>query len=463
MYLHYIYMKTNPEIFKAYDIRGIYGQDLDEETAYLLGHAYVAMRREKDKITKPLHIVVGRDMRLSSPSLHESLIKGLIEAGVNVIDIGLISTPSFYFAVANYNYDGGIIVSASHNPSEYNGFKITREKAIPVSGETGINYLRDKVISGKFKPAEKPGTVNLNKNVLEDQIVHDLKFGNLQKIKPLRVVVDVANSMGSQYIESIFKKLPCELIKMNFELDGNFPAHEADPLKEKNMQDLQACVLKEKADLGIATDGDGDRIFFVDNKGKTIEQSIIRGILAKAFLRDKPGSKIAYDIRPGKITRDLIEENGGVPIVTRVGHSLIKEQALKEGAYFAGESSGHFFLNLDMGCFEMPVIMILKLLEEFSEANQTIADYIKPYQKYFHSGEINSSVEKKYEEIFKLIEEKYSDAKISKLDGITVEYPDFWFNVRGSNTEPKLRLNLEAVDQKIMEEKRDEVLEIIRG
>ena len=455
-------MKTNPEIFKAYDIRGIYNKDLDEETAYLLGHAYVAMRREKDNVTKPLHIAVGRDMRLSSPNLHRSLIKGLVEAGVDVIDIGLASTPSFYFAVANYNYDGGIIVSASHNPGEYNGFKMTREKAIPVSGETGIDYLKDKVISGKFTLAKKTGSITLNKDVLKDQIEHDLKFGNINKIKELKVVVDVANSMGKQYIENLFEKIPAKLIKINFELDGTFPSHEADPLKEENMRDLQKRVLEEKADLGIATDGDGDRIFFVDNKGKTIEQSIIRGILAKIFLRDKPGSKICYDIRPGKITRDLIEENGGIPIVTRVGHSLIKEQTLKENAYFAGESSGHFFLNLPMGCFEMPVIMILKLLEEFSAANKSVSEYIKPYQKYFHSGEINSSVEKKYEEIFKSIEEKYPDAKISHLDGITIEYPEFWFNVRGSNTEPTLRLNLEAINREIMEEKRDEVLKFIR-
>ena len=447
-------MKTNPEIFKAYDIRGIYDKDLD---------AYVALRREQDKITKPLRIAVGKDMRLSSPNLHRSLIKGLIEAGVDVIDIGLVSTPSFYFAVANYGYDGGIIVSASHNPGEYNGFKMTREKAIPVSGETGMDYLREKVISGEFKKTEKHGTISLNKDALKDQIEHDLKFGDMSKIKPMRVVVDVANSMGLPYIEAMFKKIPCELIKMNFELDGTFPAHEADPLKEENMRDLQKRVLEEKADLGIATDGDGDRIFFVDNEGQTIDQSITRGILAKIFLQDKPGGKICYDIRPGKITRDLIEENGGIPIVTRVGHSLIKEQTLKEGAYFAGESSGHFFLNLEMGCFEMPVIMILKLLEEFSEANKPVAEYIKPYQKYFHSGEINSSVEKEYEEIFKSLEEKYSDAKISKLDGITVEYPEFWFNVRGSNTEPTLRLNLEAINQEVMKKKRDEVLGIVRG
>ena len=456
-------MKINPEIFKAYDIRGIYGQDLDEETAYRLGHAYISLRREQDKKSDELNIVVAEDMRLSSNKLKKSLIKGLTEAGANVIDIGLASTPTFYFAIAAFNYGGGIMVSASHNPAEYNGFKMTREKARPISKETGIEYLKEKTMRGKFSPAGKHGRVSEKTDTLEKQIKHDLAYAQIDKIKPLRIVVDPANGMGAQYAEALFKHLPCELIKINFKLDGSFPAHEADPLKDENNFELQRRVIKEQADLGIAIAGDGDRLFFIDEKGKTINQSIIRGILAKIFLRDKPGAKICYDIRPGRVTRDLIEENGGVPIVTRVGHSLIKEQAIKEGAYFAGESSGHFFLNMDIGCFEVPVIIILKLLIEFSGAGKTVSEYIKPYQKYYHSGEINSAVNKKYEEIFSQIEKKYSDAKINRLDGITIEYPDYWFNVRGSNTEPKLRLNLEAKTKKLMEQKRDEILQIIKA
>ena len=267
--------------------------------------------------------------------------------------------------------------------------------------------------------------------------------------------------MGATYIEKLFKDLPCELIKINFELDGSFPAHEPDPFKEENLVELKEKIISEKANLGISTDGDGDRIFFVDEKGQTIDPSIIRAILSKIFLQKKPGSKICYDIRPGKITPDTIIENGGTPIITKVGHSLIKEDAIQQNAFFAGESSGHFFLNLKFGCFEMPNIMILELLKEFSKANMTLSEYIKPYQRYFHSGEINNLVEDK-EKILQTIEEKYSDGKINKLDGITVEYKDYWFNVRPSNTEEKLRLNLEAVSQQIMEEKRDEVLAIIR-
>ncbi|MCG2695673.1 phosphomannomutase/phosphoglucomutase [Candidatus Parcubacteria bacterium] len=454
-------MKTNPEIFKAYDIRGIYGQDLNGETAYILGQAYVELRR-KDGKTGELNIVVAEDMRLSSPQLKLSLVKGLTDAGANVVDIGLASTPSFYFAVANYGYDGGIIVSASHNPAEWNGFKLVRERALPVSGESGIYFLRDKVIEGNFKSAKITGKIFKKRDVLKDQINHDLQFADLAKIKPLKIVVDPANGMGAQYIEELFKHLPCELIKMNFKLDGTFPAHEADPIKEENLIYLQKTVMKEKADLGIAIDGDGDRIFFVDNNGEAINQAITRGVLAMIFLREKPGAKICYDIRPGRITRDLIEENGGIPIVTRVGHSLIKEQAIKEGAYFAGESSGHFFLNTELGCFEVPVIIILKLLQEFSQSGKTVAEFIAPYKKYYHSGEINSVVENK-EEVFAKIEKMYKDGEANKLDGITIEYPDFWFNVRGSNTELKLRLNLEAKTKEIMEEKRDEVLKIILG
>jgi len=248
---------------------------------------------------------------------------------------------------------------------------------------------------------------------------------------------------------------------MFWELDGTFPNHEADPFKAENLVDIQKAVIAEKADFGITTDGDGDRIFFIDNEGVLIDPAIIRGILSKVFLAERPGAKIAYDIRPGRITRDMIEQYGGVPIVTRVGHSYIKEQAVKEGAYYAGESSGHFFLNLDYGTFEMPMIMALKLLIEFSGSGQSVADYVRPLRKYFHSGEINSEVADVHATI-EGIAEKYNDGKVDRLDGVSVEYDDWWFNVRGSNTEPKIRMNLEAKTKELMEEKRDEVLSVIR-
>ena len=453
----------DPNIFKAYDIRGIYDQDFDDAFSYQLDLAYVALRRsDQDTGDRQLNIVVGYDMRLSSGNLKNTLIEGLLDAGANVIDIGLTSTPTFYFAVANFNYDGGLMISASHNPAQWNGFKMVRSRAIPISCDTGINFLRDQILTGDLAKATQPGELITRNDTLTEQLKHDLRWADLNKIKPLKIAADPASGMGAQYLEVLFSVLPVELVKMNFAIDGTFPVHEADPIKPENVRDLEKLVVSEQADLGIAIDGDGDRIFFVDNNGQVVNQAIIRGILAKIFLRDKPGAKIAYDVRPGKITDDLIRENGGIPIITKVGHSLIKEQVLKENAYFAGESSGHFFLNMNIGCFEVPLIVILKLLQEFSESGQSVSEYIKPYERYFSSGEINSSVSDKAG-VLKALAERYSDGEISHLDGISVTYPDFWFNVRGSNTENTMRLNLEARSREIMEQKRDEVLRIIRN
>ncbi|PIY78752.1 MAG: phosphomannomutase/phosphoglucomutase [Parcubacteria group bacterium CG_4_10_14_0_8_um_filter_35_7] len=455
-------MKINPSIFKAYDIRGIYPSELNEEVIYKIGRAYAVLiqKENEGKIT----IAVGKDMRLSSPKLKEALVKGLVTQGVNVVEIGLVSTPTFYFAVANYGYDGGMQVSASHNPREWNGLKLVRKKAIPVSEDTGMKKIKAMVEKGEFMEVEEKGEVSKKEGVLQDQIKHDFKYADISKIKLFKVVVDPANAMGALYSEAMFDRLPCELIKMNFELDGTFPNHEADPMKEENTKDLRKRVVKERADIGIAIDGDGDRIFFVDNKGELVPQQIIRGLLAKIFLREYPGATICYDIRPGKITVDMIKEAGGKPVVTRVGHSLIKEKMREVDALFGGESSGHFFLKLEKGVYEVPVIVILKLLQELSESGKSFSELIKPYKKYFHSGEINLVVEDKLGKI-KEIEELYKgEAKeVNNLDGIMVDMGDFWFNLRPSNTEAKLRLNLEATSNKLMEEKRDEVLKIIRG
>ena len=453
----------NPNIFKAYDVRGVYQTDFDAEAAFQIALAYVALRKNDNDYdsSHSLKLAVGHDMRLSSPELKEQLIAGFISAGVDVIDFGLVSTPAFYFAVSSYALDGGIMISASHNPRDWNGFKIVRAKAIPVSGETGLIWMRDKIASGTLVVPQNKGTLTTKKDIAKDQLQHDLQYFNLEKIKPLKIVIDTANGMGAQYIFELFKNLPIVLLPLNFEFDGSFPAHEADPLKEENMSQLHAMVIEKDADLGIATDGDGDRVFFVNNHGETISPAIIRGLLAKLFLATKPKSKIGYDVRPGKITEDLIVQNGGTPVITRVGHSLIKEQMLRDNIYFAGESSGHFFLNLPIGCFEMPNIIIGKLLEEFSNCGQKISDYLRPLEKYFSSGEINNEVKNK-ETVIKNLTEKYSDGKINFLDGITVEYPDYWFNVRASNTEDKVRLNLEAISPQIMIEKRDEVLSIIK-
>jgi phosphomannomutase len=449
-------MEFNQNIFKKYDIRGVYGQDFEKSFAYQLGLAYIAFLKKK----KPT-IIVSRDMRLSSPILSKEVTRGLRSAGAKVIDIGLNSAPTFYFAVAKFKYDGGIMVSASHNPKEWNGFKVVKAKAYPISQTNGLEEIKKLILSKKLKPSKQIGTLIKKGNILRNQIKYDLQYAKAKKIKKFKIVIDAANAMGAQYFNELFKHIPAKLIKMNFKLDGNFPAHEADPLKEENLIDLKKVIKKEKADFGIATDGDGDRIFFVDDQGQTIDPAIIRGLLAKIFLAEKPKSKIAYDVRPGKITLDLIKQNNGQPILTPVGHSLIKEIMIKQKAYFAGESSGHFFLNLPIGCFEVPVIVLLKLMQHFSAIKEPISEYLKQYRVYCHSGEINREVGNK-EKAIKQIEKEYKNGKINKLDGISVEYKNFWFNLRPSNTENKIRLNVEAVDKKTMERERDKILKIIK-
>ncbi|OGY87680.1 MAG: hypothetical protein A2233_01905 [Candidatus Kerfeldbacteria bacterium RIFOXYA2_FULL_38_24] len=457
-------MKNIADIFKAYDIRGIYGKQLDEEIVKKIAQFFGELLK-KENPHKTLTLAVAQDMRLSSPSLTKSVIAGLVERGINVVDVGLVSTPAFYFSVAEFNYDGGLMISASHNPKEYNGLKLVRHSALPVSGNTGIKQIRDQIVQGIILPHhQQPGRVITRSDIVKKHVQSAIQFSSLENIKPFKIVIDAANSMGATYFNELFKELPCQVIKMNFELDGSFPNHEADPFKEQNNLSLMKRIKQEKADLGIATDGDGDRIFYFDNEGKLIDQSIIRGLLAQIFLKTNPGAAICYDLRPGKITKDMIEAAGGKPVVTRVGHSLIKEQALKTGAVFAGESSGHFFVKTPIGFFEAPVIVTLKLLQQWSVSDQTIADQVRPLRKYYQSGEINSDVEDKAGVMAKILKKYQAEAQtVSQLDGITLEYSDFWFNVRASNTEAKLRLNLEAKTPELCQEKTQELLALIRA
>ncbi|MCK4891721.1 MAG: phosphomannomutase/phosphoglucomutase, partial [Candidatus Pacebacteria bacterium] len=444
--------KIDESIFKAYDIRGIYPAQLDEKLAYKIGRGYATFILKEN--SKARNIVVGSDMRVSSPALKKELIRGFVDSGLDVVDVGLVSTPTFYFAVSFYNYDGGIQVSASHNPKEYNGFKIVRERAFPIGKNTGIFAIRDIILKDEFIKSEKKGRIIEKDNILRDFIGNQLSNIDVSKIKKFKIVVDAANSMGALDIEEFFKKVPVELIKINFELDGTFPSHEADPLKEENLKLLKQKVIETGADFGISSDGDGDRYFFVDEKGNSLRQEILRGIMAQIELADNYGATVCYDIRPGRITKDMIEEMGGKSIVTPVGHSLIKEIMIKNDAVFGGESSGHYFYKKNYGTFEMPAILIAKFLKFLSEKNMVFSEVVKPYQKYFHSGEINFRV-KSVAEKLKEIEEKYSDGKIIKIDGVTVEYSDWWFNVRGSNTEPVIRLNLEAKTNELMKEKTE--------
>ncbi len=445
----------NPSIFKAYDIRGVYPSEMDEEGVLLIARAYAALLQGENP-GKKLKIAVGMDMRLSSPSLKERVIAGLLQSGIDVDDIGLVSTPTFYFGVAKFGYDGGIQVSASHNPKQYNGLKLVRAHAVPVSRDTGIFTIRDMVSAGSLPPpAPTPGVRGTRSGVVEEEVKDQVAREDIKQIKHFKIVIDAANAMGSLYSKALFEVLPDEIIAMNFELNGTFPAHEPDPLKPENLRDLCARVVAEGADLGIAPDGDGDRLFIVDEKGEVLPPHILRGIMAQIELRDHPGSKVAYDIRPGRITKDMIDAMGGKAIVTPVGHSLIKEMMLKEGAIFGGESSGHFFYSLTYGTFEAPILLIVKFLRWLSDQNRPLSEAIAPYKRYAHSGEINfkladqAAIQKKIE----AIKAKYADGTQLFIDGVSVEYPDYWFNVRASNTEPLLRLTVEAVGQELLDQK----------
>ena len=418
-------------IFKAYDIRGVYPTELNEDLAYRVGRSFTFLR-QKELGRSNVKLVAGHDMRLSSPSLFLALKNGIIDQGGDVVDVGLCSTPTFYFATAYFQYDGGVLVTASHNPKEYNGIKLVREAAKPVGKGIGMEELRALVEEDNLPVVEQKGVVTPHEHIGLEEVETAKKWGELEKIKPFKIVLDTANSMGITYLEPLFAALPqVKLIKINSELDGSFPSHQPDPFQEENTRELRARVVAEGADLGIATDGDGDRIFFVDDKGALVEPALVRGIMAKIFLRSNPGAVICYDIRPGKITEDMILENGGKPSVTKVGHSLIKEQMLKTGAIFGGESSGHFFVRFPFGTFEAPLVVV-----------------------------INYQAQDK-DKVFAQLKERYHDAQINDLDGLTFAYDDWWFNVRGSNTEPLLRLNLEAKTKEIMQQKVQEVSGVI--
>ncbi len=452
-------------IFKKYDIRGLVNVEITDDLAENIGVAFADFRSH-ELGGKPFVCVVGRDMRESSVHLQEALIRGLTEQGVHVLDVGLVSTPAFYFSVGHLKADAGIMVSASHNPAEYNGFKLTREMAIPVSGETGIEEIAQMVEAMTVDVFSHPrkdvnSLIQTIKNIPVLSANAEFEHAGSHPIKHLKIVADAANGMGAQYLDEWFKHIDADVTRMYWEFDGSFPNHEADPFKEENTTALQAKVLEVGADIGIATDGDGDRIFFVDEKGERAEPAVIRGLLAQIVLRDHPGATICYDIRPGKVTLDMIMEAGGIPSMTRVGHSLIKEHMRQVGAPFGGESSGHFFYAFSTGVYEGPVTVATQVLQEITRMQKSFSEIVHPLQsRYVHSGEISFTVSDKDAVIAKL-KEQFKDGELNELDGILITYPDYWFSVRYSNTEPKLRLNLEAVDRKTMEEKRDLITSVI--
>jgi len=448
------FMKIDPGIFKAYDVRGTYPDQMNEEVAYRIGWA-------TSRFLNARTLAVGRDMRLSSPALAQALIGGITDAGTDAVDLGMIGTDMYYMAVPKYGYDGGIMVTASHNPKNWNGMKFIREGAIPISGDTGIGRIRDLVLSDNVQPSPRKGAV-IQKDIYEDYVQHVLSFIDPGRIRPYKIVLDPGNGMGGHIAGRIFEHLPCQIVPMNFEPDGNFPNHEPNPMLEENQGPIIEKVREEKADLGVMWDGDADRCFLVDSDGRFVEGYFITALLAEAVLRKKPGSTVICDPRNTWAVVETVLANGGRIVINKAGHSFFKEAMRRENAAFAGEMSGHYYFRENY-CADSGMIPVLMILELMSDKGQSLAELLEPFRsRYFISGEINSTVENAAEIIEKL-RRRYSDGEQSMIDGLSVEYSDWRFNVRPSNTEPLLRLNVEARSRELMEEKRDELLAQIRG
>ena len=449
-------MALNPKVFKAYDVRGIYPSELDEKGAYAIGRAYA-------EHFEPKAIAVGRDMRLSSPAMADAAIRGAADAGVDVADIGLVGTEMVYFAVGELGLDGGIMVTASHNPKEYTGMKIVRRGALPVGGESGLLDVRDRTLAltDVFRGLT-PGHVR-TEDVWPAFVERVLSFVDPAAVKPLRVVVDAANGMAGAMLPPILERLPVDAVRCYFEPDGSFPNHEPNPLLPENREFITAKVTEERADLGIAFDGDADRCFFVDDSGEFVPGDFVTALLAASMLEKEPGGKIIYDIRASWAVPDTIESHGGVALVNRVGHAFIKHRMRKEDAVFAGEVSGHYYFR-DFFKADSGTIPALLMLELVSKSEKRLSEILRPYrERYFLTGELNTPVTDVALKLQELKEHFRSQGEISHLDGISVTARDWHLNVRPSNTEPLLRLNLEALDPELMARKRDEALSVIRG
>lgn len=444
----------NPKIFGAYDVRGIYPDTLDEDAAYRIGRAFVQY------LGVPT-VAVGRDMRVSSPALAGAVIRGITDQGADAVDLGMTTTDELYFAVGKFNYSAGIMVTASHNPKQYNGIKWCRENAIAISSESGGNAIRDLALAGTLPEPTRKGQV-IQRDVTEDYVRHVLSFIDLAKIRPLKIAVDAGNGMAGMIVPKVFEQLPCELIPLYFELDGTFPNHPASPIEPENTEHLRALVPAQHCDMGIAFDGDADRMFLVDEQGTLLGGDMVTALVAQNLLRKHPGATILYNLINSRSVPELIEREGGRAVRTRVGHSFIKAQMREENAIFGGEHSGHFYFR-DNWYADSGLIAFLVVLELISESGKTVSELVRAVDHRYRSGEINTEVADQKGRM-EAIEAHYAaqGGQVDELDGITVSFPTWWFNVRPSNTEPLLRLNLEADTADEMAKRRDEVLQLIR-
>jgi len=443
--------KISPDIFKAYDIRGVYPKEINEETVYKIAQAYAKF------LNFPKRVALGKDVRLSSPSLWRAAAKGLTDCGVNVVDIGTGSTDMYYFATANYNLDGGMMISASHNDKEYNGIKMVRENSIPISGDTGIYDIKKLVLEGFSYSVDKKGKVE-KIDILNDYINKIISFVEPNKIKKFRIIANTNFGMAGKVLEKIAIYVPTDIIKLNFDPDGNFPKGKPDPLIAENRKEMSQMVVDKNADFGVVWDADADRCFFIDRKGRFMEGSYVLAILAKIMLAKNPGAKVIADPRIVGPTKKATEKAGGKLILSKAGHSFIKERMRKEDAVYAGENSGHYFFRDFFYC-DNGMIPLLLIMEYLSESDKDLADLNDYYIKNFSvSGEINLPIGKDTSRIFKKLKEEYPDGEQNLMDGLSITYSDWRFNLRASNTESLVRLNVEASSQKILEEKKDELL-----
>lgn len=440
----------NPSIFRSYDIRGIVPDEFAIEEAYHIGRAYA-------QHTEAKRVVVARDMRPTGDQLEPELVRGLLEGGVDVVRIGQATTPLFYFAVHHLKADGGLMVTASHNPGKYNGIKMTRAQAVPIGGDSGLMDIRDLVEKRAWSTPQTLGAETSDDSVramyLDTVCVPGLAEG-------FKIVVDAGNGMAGLILREVFDRIGGDVIPLYWEPDGTFPNHEANPLEEKNMKDLHAAVIQHGADLGVAFDGDADRVFFGTEKGVTVPGDIATAVIAQQLLKQQPGSTILYDLRSSRATKEAIEAAGGKAAMSKVGHSNIKAQMREQNAIFAGELSGHFYFTPWYA--ESGMLALMSVLQALKDSGQPMSELVKPLQKYPKTPEINFEVENKTAALDR-IKARYRDAELLELDGISVMYPEWWANVRASNTEPLLRLNMEADTAELLEEKQREITELITG
>ena len=453
-------MNINPSIFRAYDIRGKYPAEITEDAAFKIGHAFIAFLRKNTK-KKKLRIVLARDARISSPKLFAAFVGAVRERGCDVVDPSIISTPMLYFAVFQYGFEGGAMITASHNPNPYNGIKFTREKAIPVGGDTGLQWMRKYIErQTSFKQGKLRGKLT-KKNITKEYISWNLKQARVKKgaFKGFSVALDAGNGVGGQVTLALLKEVGIKVYPLYLKPDGRFPNHVPDPSHKENVQDLLKLVKRKKALFGIALDGDADRILFADEKG-----TILRGDLMTAFfvsLLAKKGDKIVYDLGSSNVVSDVAMQAGARSIMSSVGHTIIKEHMRKEKAVFAGEYSRHYYLGKGF-FFEAPLFVLLVLLKEIKRTKLSLSALMKPFLRYAYSGEINVlSVNKK--EKLEEFKRRYRKGKKITIDGLRVDFSDWWFLLRPSNTEPVLRLIIEAKTKKLLSEKRRELVGFLKS